>query len=512
MGVALYRKYRSSNIGDILGQDHIVTVVNNMVKNDTVPHAFLLTGPRGVGKTSIARLMAVMINKIDYKDLDRHLDIIEIDAASNRRIDEIRDLREEVNILPSSLRYKVYIIDEVHMLTKEAFNALLKTLEEPPEHVIFILATTELHKLPATIISRCIRFNFKHIENDLIQQHLLAICKKESLNIDNEAIALIAKHSGGSFRDAISILENFRYLGHAISPKDVQEYLGLPGEELVSGIINATAKSDFNNLQKHLAEVRNLGVNYATLAADLSNSLRLQILNNSLLISKNKIIILLDDLLDVQSAKYPDQKLLISLLKATDDNMYQAQIAPAIDAQKEKSDIAPHKKDTKDKAVAELHESAADDSKGHKHNVGTETDEKNKDDKKELLSIKMPDDVGDNDDTAVNTFGQEENFPDPSTVWRSILQILKEKHSTLYSIAKTGSVESFQHGRLVVVVTFPFHAKRLNEDKNKRIIAEYLATSIKEFSELSFITKPKENHAEHISSISNIFGAVEVLE
>jgi DNA polymerase III subunit gamma/tau len=151
MGKALYRKYRSKSLNEIVGQPHITTTLGNALKSGAISHAYLFTGPRGVGKTSIARILAHEVNELPYTDDSIHLDIIEIDAASNRRIDEIRELRERVHTAPTSAKYKVYIIDEVHMLTKEAFNALLKTLEEPPAHVIFILATTEAHKLPETL-------------------------------------------------------------------------------------------------------------------------------------------------------------------------------------------------------------------------------------------------------------------------------------------------------------------------------------------------------------------------
>ena len=164
MAQALYRKYRPKKLSDVVGQEHITSTLDNALKSGKLSHAYLFTGPHGVGKTSIARILAHEVNGLKYDDESSHLDIIEIDAASNRRIDEIRDIRDKVHISPTSAKYKVYIIDEVHMLTREAFNALLKTLEEPPAHVIFILATTEVHKLPETIISRTQRYSFKPIE------------------------------------------------------------------------------------------------------------------------------------------------------------------------------------------------------------------------------------------------------------------------------------------------------------------------------------------------------------
>src|SRR6266498_1480828 len=193
MGRALYRTYRSKKLAEIVGQEHITTALNHALEKGMISHAYLFTGPRGVGKTSIARILAHEINGLPYEDDSMHLDIIEIDAASNRRIDEIRDLRDKVHIAPTSAKYKVYIIDEVHMLTKEAFNALLKTLEEPPKHAIFILATTEMDRLPETIVSRCQRFDLRRIPTALISQHLAHIARQEKVKIDEAALHAIAR-------------------------------------------------------------------------------------------------------------------------------------------------------------------------------------------------------------------------------------------------------------------------------------------------------------------------------
>src|SRR5882757_9548967 len=207
MGQALYRKYRSKSLKEIVGQEHITQTLEQALTQGRISHAYLFTGPRGVGKTSIARILAHEINDLPYTDDSIHIDIIEIDAASNRRIDEIRDLRDKVFIAPTSAKYKVYIIDEVHMLTKEAFNALLKTLEEPPAHVVFILATTEAHKLPETILSRTQHFTLRPVPFDQVIKHLRQIADGEKIMIDDDALELIAEHGEGSFRDSISLLD-----------------------------------------------------------------------------------------------------------------------------------------------------------------------------------------------------------------------------------------------------------------------------------------------------------------
>jgi len=276
----LYRKYRPKDFRGVLGQDVIVKVIKKQVEQKNPGHAYLFSGPRGTGKTSMARLLAKAVNCTQVKEgnpcntcnvcisvnYGKFLDLIEIDAASNRGIDEIRQLRERVNFSPSEGRYKVYIIDEVHMLTKDAFNALLKTLEEPPSHVIFVLATTESHKILPTILSRCQRFNFTLAEDDIIYVKLKNICKQEKVKFSKKALMAIVKNSSGSFRDAESILE--KVIGGVgvlkdenIDLEDVEDILGLAGEKEVERFVSSLLKKDVTKSLDTFSAMVKEGVN-----------------------------------------------------------------------------------------------------------------------------------------------------------------------------------------------------------------------------------------------------------
>jgi len=304
---ALYRKYRSKSLSDVVGQVHITDILNRALKAGKIAHAYLFTGPRGVGKTSIARILAHEINQLPYDDDSQHLDIIEIDAASNNGVDDVRDLREKVQVAPVSAAKKVYIIDEVHMLSKPAFNALLKTLEEPPAHVVFILATTDVEKLPATIISRTQRFAFRAITPADAIQHLRYIATEEGVAISDEALALIAERGDGSFRDSISLLDQLSSLAQKdqeITAELIENTLGLASTSAVEAILAAVEKHDVKQLAQHLARMEGEGVSPAVLTAQIITVLAKQAAE------KPQVLPLLDTLLEVPRSTQPSMKLL----------------------------------------------------------------------------------------------------------------------------------------------------------------------------------------------------------
>jgi len=481
MGQALYRKYRSKSLGEVVGQEHVTTTLANALKSGRISHAYLLSGPRGVGKTSIARILAHEINGLPYDD-EAHLDIIEIDAASNRRIDEIRDLRDRVNTAPARAKYKVYIIDEVHMLTKEAFNALLKTLEEPPAHVIFILATTEAHKLPETIISRTQRYSLRPVPEEKVIEHLKTIASGEKLKIDDDALALIAKHGEGSFRDSISLLDQASSVSEQVTRADIERILGLAPDTYIAQLTAAIREGNKGSIVSTLSELYAQGFEPPVIAQQLSARVRSELLAEQSA-DPGADLHLLAELLDVPASRSPRQLLEITLLKSAQP----IASVPSVTTVQPKAALVP------EPMVAKPRKPKAEPQVTPKQ-------------------VEQPTKVEKSDDPTPEpapTLGDV----DATELWNQALEQIKTKYNTLYGIARMAT-PTFDGKRLTLAFKFAFHQKRLSEAKNRQLLTEVVERLYGKPVEIvcTMGDTPTTAAKPDMAAISNIFGSAELLE
>jgi DNA polymerase-3 subunit gamma/tau len=414
-----------------------------------IAHAYLFSGPRGTGKTTMARLFAKTINCLNRTDSAEAcdqceicqeikngsaVDIIEIDAASNRGIDEIRELRERILFSPTTLKYKVYIIDEVHMLTKEAFNALLKTLEEPPAHAIFILATTELHKVPETIISRCQRFQFHRASLESIQSVLKDVIKKEKVSLTDEAIKLIAERADGSFRDALTILGSVLAHGSNLTVEQLREILGLPSEQIVSELLGLINGSDPLSLAMFLRKQLNDGQDLSVMVRELSDRLKATIFE-----SKDPAVI-------HRSAMLLEQCLLIlaRIRVSTDPNgIIIARLLELVGPNCQSEPAAPTQVNSSKPKVIDL----------------TKKESQSADNQA------LP--------QSVDSVSHHEDQPlESSDFWGAFLQEIKQHNHALYMLVRSAKLLELSDSKLTLAVKFRFYLERLFEAKNRKLVEE----------------------------------------
>ena len=510
MGKALYRKYRPKSLSEVVGQEHITTTLANAIKAGKIGHAYLLTGPRGVGKTSIARILAHELNGLTYDETQNHLDIIEIDAASNRRIDEIRDLRDKVHILPAGAKYKIYIIDEVHMLTREAFNALLKTLEEPTAHAIFILATTEAHKLPETIVSRTQHFSFKPIEVNVLADHLKSIAKSEKLKINDDALQLVAVHGDGSFRDSISLLDQVRSLGDHVTKDDVERLLGIAPEEALEKLFSVLEDGTAGDLFTLLNDLRSQGLRAGSVASQLGDRLRQKIIEEPAF-QNHQSTKLLGELLRVGASTQPDRVLELVLLdylfasnpsEPTEPKSRPQPVRPAQEPRQTQTQTQtpaqiqtqPREETTSTKLIAPIDAPAE---------VTTPTPQP------ATKPQKTKANTSDELPVATGTFDV--------AAWPVVLAAIKKKYNTLYGILRMAEPSS-EGSTLTLSCKFGFHQKQINESKNRKIISDIITEQTGETVNITCIlVKDGKQSApastkDVVSNVSDIFGGAEVLE
>lgn len=465
---ALYRKYRPRSFNETVGQEAITQTLKEAVKSGRITHAYLFAGPRGVGKTTIARILAHEINSLPYKSDDFHLDIIEIDAASNRRIDEIRDLREKVHILPTAAKYKIYIIDEVHMLTKEAFNALLKTLEEPPAHCIFILATTEVYKLPETIISRTQRFNFKPVSKTAAISRLRKIAKAENIIIDDSAIELLAGFGDGSLRDIIGMLDQLNAAGKAIRETEIRDFLGLPAAEIIDHLLAAAEAGDPRTALELMDNLKDQAVSPAAVSKALSVRVRLRLLESA--DNTQWLTTLLKDLLEVTSSINSQESLELAILEAAAVN-------------RDRPDQPqPPKTNNRQDSNTEIDPSATDRSSPTQ----------------KLASLS-------------------------TSQWSDILNRIKSQAPSLYTALRLAE-PNIVKGTLYLSFAFSLHQKKAQEARHIKLIGQAIeditgaklvikCSVDKQVNDSrSLVPTVGENYPNDLKAISNIFGSAEVLE
>jgi DNA polymerase III subunit gamma/tau len=472
--MALYRKYRPQSFADVVGQDHIVTTLENAAVQDKLAHAFLFAGSRGTGKTSVARILAKILMTKDIADetVQQHIikgveegnlvDLMEIDGASNRGIDDIRDLIEKIQFSPVTAGTKVYIIDEVHMLTKEAFNALLKTLEEPPAYAYFILATTELNKIPATIQSRCQCFPFRQIREEDIIRRLQFIADQERITIDREALRAIAHHVRGGMRDAISMLDQMHSL-EKVTLLDVEQRIGGGSREHIEGIFSAIEAQDKNKIVEIVQKVEENGVPVDVFLRELLEIVRKAL--HQAIIEKEEIslaIHMLDTLLaatrDVRTAPVPGLVLEAALLSLC---------AEEKSDKKSKSTIFARAKETVEKESPKPKDEVKEKEVPDKEKPVTETEHVAKEDEEKQ------------DEKTEATPVQEASVEAPEltleTLRDSWTDIVKQTAPASIKMSlKNGKIESLDDKKITVSFTSSFHCGKVADIEASRAVEQVI--------------------------------------
>ncbi len=457
---ALYTKYRSANLSEIVGQQHIVEVLKNAVKSDKISHAYLFTGPHGIGKTSIARIFAHQINGIEYDQAKTNLDIIEIDAASNSGVDDMRDLREKITSAPVGLKFKVYIIDEVHMLSPASFAALLKTIEEPPSHAVFILATTDAHKVPVTIMSRVQKFFFKPIDSELIAAHLSEICKKEKIKIDEDALNLIAENAAGSMRDALSLLDQIASGNKQVDLKSVQSSLGFGTSSELLKLKDSVLAGNQESVQSELKNIISCGADPRSLALQIYQALKLSL-------TTLQELEVLGELLTLGSLSKPLLGLELTLLKLSSlqkNSLVKAPIAATVEpiSNHENILIKPTK-DLKIEAPKEIQKKSPPKTKlreTQKIETGVEMEPSKPEQNLEPEQESEPD----SNLTELTSANFSEN-------WQEVLNFLAKNNPSFRSILKASKPRlTMKTYSLEICASFPAHLKTLQEAKCKQAL------------------------------------------
>ncbi len=494
---ALYRKYRSRTLDEVLGQEHVTSVLKRALEKGKIAHAYLLTGPRGVGKTSVARILAHEINSLPYDEDSTHLDIIEIDAASNNGVDDIRNLREKAQIAPTSAPKKVYVIDEVHMLSKQAFNALLKTLEEPPEHVVFILATTDADKLPSTILSRVQQFYFHPIGVETMAKQLQNIAKKEGFKIEPAAAELIAERSHGGFRDGISLLDQLSVLASAddaLTAGQVANHLGLTDEQVLSELINARENGDVSQALSVLRQLHDQGADPNVVTAQLLRQIRTN------LAERPELVELIGELIEVTKHPHPDLKLLT--IFAQPRNVTQKQ-APKVVSQKASAtaSVVQEPGSMYNSPIA-----TASTSRATKSPETSATRVSDGVDPTETRSEAVSGDLGREDGGGMAA--GEEAVSIKNLNWQQILDQAKTASGGLYTLLNKCSYDT-NGNKLTLYAGTKFAAKKLDDNKFRLVLTGIIQKSTNSDVEIIISGTKKPPEDKQLAEIAQMMGGGE---
>lgn len=488
MSQALYRKYRSKSLSEIVGQDHVTSLLDRALESNKVAHAYLLTGPRGTGKTSVARILAHKITGLPYDIEDNNLDIIEIDAASNNGVDNVRDLREKALVAPIKSQKKIYIIDEVHMLSKSAFNALLKIIEEPPEHVVFILATTDFDKVPDTIVSRTQRYNFRLIDESTVADHLAFIAKEESIKIDTDALNLIAERGGGSLRDSISLLDQIQHSeskNGEITRSDIEASLGLATKDEINAIGEAILSGDALKIITAVRQPELRGIGAVSVADQLYNWIQRN------LESYPYLVTYFEDLIKVQKSHRPDVAILVAVLKFA-VKMPEPQIIQRPSTQES------HKSDSLSMSSKITEEPVATTESPEKSTKILDAESKQNDDNSYVASQK---DVQQKDQNKKNNFN-----------WQSVLDYLNDHKSEFKGIHTIleKSKPIVKDNKVSLYVLNKFNKTEL--DKRRAVLGKILSESGVGDFEIEIIDRPAPPQNEQAAKVAAIMGGGEEVD
>ena len=516
---ALYRKYRPTTFDDVLGQDHIISSLKNQISMGSIGHAYLFSGTRGTGKTSTAKIFSRAVNCLNPQGsnpcnkcemclgiIDESImDVIEMDAASNRRIDDIRELIEKVVYPPSRTKYKVYIIDEVHMLTPQAFNALLKTLEEPPKHLIFILATTEPEKLPQTILSRCQRFDFKRVVSRDIMVNMKDICNKEGIEVEHKVLSLIARNVDGAMRDALSLLDQcISFSNGKIIYEDAIKILGMTNSDLMFNMVDDILSKDLERLLEGIDSIIQDGKDINQFIKDLIYHFRnLMIIKTS---QKPEEIIELDH---ESMDKYMDQAKQISLnfilrsldLLTTADEKSKWSTQPRIILEMVAINLTKQEDIDLEERVKKLElgintnrpllkEESPEESPKKAEETGPREKTYTPSPKKEIPIKKE-------ESSEKQVFvddGKELYFENINGNWQDVLKTIRGQKMNIYALLIEGKPTSYENGLLTITYDegFGFHKDAVSSPMNKDFIEEVLRTHFNKKIDISFKMKDNE--------------------